>query len=208
MERGEEKGREVEKKKGKKIRVALFALVTVILIKRKKKMDETDEELVDYDFDTPPPKPLAGASRRPTSSGKRQQQEQRKNEVDAGVNGGPDRDVVGINEKTPTKALGATKKNDDAEVEDELYGDIVSPGAGGGGGGGGAALLTLQVAEVRKKRGGKNRNAGRRSNPVLLFFSCFFLDKKLRSQPSLSLFLFPLHSSNAASSSKRLGSAN
>ena len=58
---------------------------------------------------------------------------------------------------------GATKKlNDDRDqdVEDELYGDIVSPGGAGAGSGSGAgaALLTLQVAEVRRQpREGKKR---------------------------------------------------
>ena len=106
---------------------------------------ESDGEELDYDFDTPQKPPLT-ASRMAASAGKNQGQPREEatgavakanDDANAGADGGGNK----------TK-----RANDDRDVEEELYGDIVSPGdngGAGGSGGGGAALLTLQVAEVR-----------------------------------------------------------
>lgn len=106
---------------------------------------ESDGEELDYDFDTPQ-KPRVSDSRLTASAEKNREQKPREGEgaaanADACIEGGKS----------------AKKPNDDQDVEEELYGDIVSPGGAGAGGGGGAALLTLQVAEVRTPEADRKR---------------------------------------------------
>ena len=100
---------------------------------------ESDGEELDYDFDTPQ-KPRVSDSRLTASADKNRGQKPREGEGAA---------AKAINADAGIDGKRAKKPNDDQDVEEELYGDIVSPGGAGAGGGGGAALLTLQVAEVR-----------------------------------------------------------
>ena len=129
---------------------------------------ESDCEELDYDFDTP---------QKPSRTSKK---------AFADNNQGKQREGEGTAAKANAtdKDDGKVKKAiDNNDVEEELYGDIVSPGGGSGGGasgggGGGAALLTLQVAEVRREFGEKGQieeekeGRGSRSNaPISLSLS-------------------------------------
>ena len=110
-------------------------------------MDSDGEEL-DYDFDTTQKLSRESDSKQLTASADKKNREQKPREGE----GAAARAVV--NADIIDGKRGAKKPTDDQDqdVEEELYGDIVSPGgAGAAGGGGGAALLTLQVAEVRTR---------------------------------------------------------
>lgn len=105
---------------------------------------ESDGEELDYDFDTPQKPNRVSDSKQLTASADKKNPEQKRREGEGAAAKATNADIDG-NKR-------AKKPNDDQDVEEELYGDIVSPGgAGAGGGGGGAALLTLQVAEVRTR---------------------------------------------------------
>ena len=103
---------------------------------------ESDGDELDYDFDTPQ-KPRHGSESRLGASADKNQAQPRAGEVAAAKANAND-------EKRPRKD---DTDHQEEDVEEELYGDIVSPGGAGAGGGGGAALLTLQVAEVRLREG-------------------------------------------------------
>ena len=114
---------------------------------------ESDGEELDYDFDTPQ-KPRVSDSRLTASADKNRGQKPR-GEGTAAAKGAVDANVIDDGERAKKKPSDV-----DQDVEEELYGDIVSPGGACAGGGGGAALLTLQVAEVRTVKGGEE---GRKS---------------------------------------------
>ena len=126
---------------------------------------ESDGEELDYDFDTPQ-KTRVSESRLTAASADKNQVKPREGE---GAAANANADTADVKGKRAKKS-----KNDDQEdVEEELYGDIVSPDGAGAGRGGGAALLTLQVAEVRtieRGRGGGERGVVRSNARSRKFF--------------------------------------
>lgn len=116
---------------------------------------EDDGEELDYDFDTPQ-KPLLTALK----SANKNQGQPRKEAEGAAAKANDDANADADSNKKTKKAHDV-----DRDVEEELYGDIVSPGGSGGAEGsrgGGAALLTLQVAEVRMRMRGSAREKEKR----------------------------------------------
>ena len=86
---------------------------------------ESDGEELDYDFDTPQKPNRVSNSKQLTASADKKNPEQKRREGEGAAAKATNADIDG-NKR-------AKKPNDDQDVEEELYGDIVSPGGAGAG---------------------------------------------------------------------------